>query len=50
MSKRTRQNSNKEENKNFDLEENLKQGENLLATENQSHNAKKEALGPNTKR
>ncbi|MEL7567967.1 MAG: hypothetical protein AAGU27_24250 [Dehalobacterium sp.] len=50
MAKRTRENTNKEEERNFDAEENLTLDENLLATENQSHNIKKEALGPNTKR
>lgn len=50
MAKKAKQTSKREENKSFDLEGNIELGENLLATENQNHNAKKEALGPNTKR
>lgn len=50
MTKRSKKAGNKEEPQNFDLEGNMELGENLLATENQHHNAKKEALGPNIKR
>lgn len=50
MAKKTKQINKKEENQNFDLAGNMELGEKLLATENQNHNAKKEALGPNIKR
>ena len=52
MPKKNQQSKNKAENQTFDVRENLNHAVNSITTENQnqSHNAKKEALGPNTKR